>query len=70
MTSLKAYLEEQGKDSLDLDSLVDDAASRMASRVNNEGLSEQLEFLEKAGLSEEDILEELDLPGPSPDNAA
>jgi hypothetical protein len=63
MPSLKQLIEAKGLDSLDLDSLVHDTASKVASRINNEGLSEQLEFLEKE-LSEADILEELSLPRP------
>ena len=41
----------------DLDSIVDEAASRIASQVNNEGISEQLRFLEdQCKMSEEEIV--------------
>lgn len=55
--SLKQNLINLGATSENLDSLVDDAASRIASRTNNEGMSEQLRFLAQAGMSENDILE-------------
>lgn len=57
--SLKQKLISQGVDSSDLDRLVDDAASRLASAANNDGISAQLELLERAGLSEAEILAEL-----------
>ena len=41
----------------DWDCIVDDGASRVASRVNNEGMSEQLRFLEdQCNMSEDDII--------------
>lgn len=57
--SLKQKLITKGIDSSDLDLLVDDAASRLASAANNDGISAQLELLERAGLSEAEILAEL-----------
>jgi len=57
MTSLKQKLEQQGIESVMLDGLVQDAASQKASAVNNEGMSEQLRFLEDdCGWSEQEIL--------------
>ena len=56
MGTLKQKLESLGVDSEALDSLVDDAAQRVATRVNNEGMKEQLAYLEAAGFSEEDVL--------------
>ena len=44
----------------DLDDLVHDEASKEASRINNEGMREQIEFLtEKRGLSVEEIVESI-----------
>tara|TARA_Y100001973_G_C5150194_1_gene307652 strand:+ start:932 stop:1153 length:222 start_codon:yes stop_codon:yes gene_type:complete len=57
MSTLKTKLWEMGVNAEDLDSIVDDAASQMASRVNNAGMSEQLRFLEgQCGMSEDDII--------------
>jgi len=57
MSTLKSKLEALGATSETLDSIVDDGASRLASRINNEGMSDQIEFLEnKVGLSEDEIL--------------
>jgi len=42
-----------------LDELVHDAAGDMASAANNDGLSAQLEFLEKRQITEEDVLAQL-----------
>lgn len=57
--SFKAKLEAAGIQSEMLDDLVHDAASRVVSRVNNEGLKEQLEYLDRAGFSEAEIEESL-----------
>lgn len=57
MSTLKTKLWELGLSSDDLDHIVDEGASRLSSRVNNEGMSEQLRFLEeRVGMSESDIL--------------
>lgn len=40
MSTLETKLNELGSTAEDLDSMVNDAASRVASRVNNEGMSE------------------------------
>jgi hypothetical protein len=56
MISLQSKIEKMGRHDI-LDELVDDGASRIASRVNNEGLAEQIEFLtQKVGMSEDEIL--------------
>jgi|6_EtaG_2_1085325.scaffolds.fasta_scaffold03439_8 hypothetical protein len=57
--SFKAKLEAAGVESEMLDDLVHDAASRVASRVNNEGMGEQLDYLAQAGFSESEIEESL-----------
>ncbi len=57
MSSLKTKLWNLGVSAEDLDPIVDEGASRLASRVNNEGMSEQLRFLEEqVGMSEGDII--------------
>tara|TARA_Y100000034_G_scaffold99649_2_gene122571 strand:- start:1353 stop:1571 length:219 start_codon:yes stop_codon:yes gene_type:complete len=57
MSSLKTKLWNLGVSAEDLDSIVDDGASQIASRVNNEGMSAQLRFLqEQCQMSEEDII--------------
>jgi len=56
MTSLRKVLDEEGYESTDLDLLVHEVASQVASRVNNEGMKEQIEFLNKSGVSDADIL--------------
>ncbi|MAD89029.1 MAG: hypothetical protein CMK64_04950 [Pseudoalteromonas sp.] len=58
MSDLKNKLLKLGAESSTLDSIVDDAALRLASRVNNEGMKEQLRFLQdQVGMSENEILE-------------
>lgn len=57
MSELKTKLWAMGVTTEDLDSIVEEGASRLVSRINNEGMSEQLRFLEdKVGMSENDIL--------------
>ncbi|AGP79946.1 hypothetical protein I633_22631 (plasmid) [Alteromonas mediterranea 615] len=57
MSSLKTKLWNLGVSAEDLDSIVDDGASQIASRVNKEGMSAQLRFLqEQCQMSEEDII--------------
>ena len=56
MTSLRKVLDEEGYESTDLDFLVHEVASQVASRVNNEGMKEQIEFLNNSGVSDADIL--------------
>lgn len=56
MTTLTTKLTELGCTSETLDGIVDEAAGRIASRVNNEGMPEQLRFLEnQVGMSEDEI---------------
>jgi hypothetical protein len=57
--SLRRKLETAGIESEMLDELVQDAADRMASGANNEGIKEQLEFISKAGIPDSHILAEL-----------
>jgi len=45
--SLNMKLLEQGFTSEDLDEIVHDAASRLASNANNDGIGSQIEFLQK-----------------------
>lgn len=59
--NLKQLIESKNIPSDALDGLVHDAASRMASRANNEGVSEQLDFLSQAGFTDQEISEELGL---------
>lgn len=59
--SFKVKLEAAGIKSEMLDDLVQDAASRVASRVNNEGMNEQLDYLANAGFSEAEIEDSLGL---------
>ncbi len=59
--NLKKTLEEKGIESQMLDDIVNDSASRMASRINNEGMNDQLEFLQQQGVSDEEILSELEI---------
>ena len=56
---LRRILESNGVESSMLDSLVDEAASREAQRVNNEGMGDQLEYLCLQGISDESILDQL-----------
>ena len=49
-------------ESSDLDELVREAASAIASAVNNGGKREQLGFLEQSGYTRAEVLEALDLP--------
>lgn len=68
--SLFMELQQAGISSDQLDGLVHDAAERVASRVNNEGMQEQLEFLEQNGFSDEEIRDELGLDAVDLDRSA
>ena len=58
--SLKYNLQKQGIDSVMLDEVVHDAASRLASNANNDGMKSQLEFLTVVcGWSDEEIAADL-----------
>jgi hypothetical protein len=54
--NLLTILEKKGVSCDMLDELVYDHADTVASQVNNEGLEAQVSFLQKAGLSNEEIL--------------
>jgi hypothetical protein len=58
--TLARTLASRGIGSSRLDDLVHEAAGRLASQANNDGLVEQLAFLEAAGYSEADILSALE----------
>lgn len=49
-------LTAKGIESSVLDELVHRAASESASRINNQGMSEQLKYLEAVGYSEFDVI--------------
>ena len=68
MTTLRTLIE-QSDDSEMLDDLVHDVASRIASRVNNEGIKEQIAFLNEFGLSDEDIKSQLIEDGLLPEDS-
>lgn len=53
---LRRELSNHHLDTHDLDSIVHDAASSLASNANNEGLSGQIQFLTTHGWSYNDIL--------------
>lgn len=57
---IKQKLEQMGYEAEHLDSIVDLAATAQASLVNNEGMSEQLRYLEQQGYSENDIVKLLE----------
>lgn len=61
MSSFRQKLFDAGIESCELDSLVDDAASREACRINNAGIKEQLDYLEREGMSEAEIIDALGL---------
>lgn len=55
--SLKYNLQKQGIESVMLDEVVHDAASQLASSVNNDGMKSQLEFLTVVcGWSDEQVV--------------
>jgi hypothetical protein len=58
--SLLSKLEKAGITSDDLEETVSDAAEREATRINNEGLKEQIAYLEREGMPKAAIL---DAPG-------
>lgn len=53
---IEKKLEQMGYEADDLDAVVNMAASTQAARVNNEGMSAQLRFLEQQGYSEDEIV--------------
>lgn len=52
---MRAKLESLGITSENLDSMVDEAASDMATNANNGGMKSQLDFLTQAGFTDERI---------------
>lgn len=56
-TTLVSKLQAEACEEGDLDCLVYEMADRIAAQVNNGGLEEQVRFLLKNGLREDDILE-------------
>ncbi|OCP68222.1 hypothetical protein [Vibrio parahaemolyticus] len=54
--SIKDNLQKMGYEADHLDAVVDRAAQAQASRVNDEGMSEQLRFLEQQGYTQEEII--------------
>ena len=52
-------LYKEGIESAMLDDLVHEVASRVASRTNNEGIKEQIEFLTSNGLTIDEIIQEV-----------
>lgn len=61
--SFKSELQRKGVTSEMLDELVHDAASRIASRANNEGIQAQLALIEEAGIPESEIKDWLEDEG-------
>ena len=58
---IKQRLYKEDFKSEDLDDLVIDAATRLASNTNNDGMSNQIDFLYSCGWSDSDILKELNI---------
>jgi hypothetical protein len=58
--TLQRILESRGFESSMLDERVHESVGHLASQANNEGLAEQLAFLEAAGYSHADILSALE----------
>jgi len=56
---MKQQLQKLGITSAHLNSLVETAGSRLASRANNEGMADQLTLLDQAGYNDEEIWAEL-----------
>jgi hypothetical protein len=61
--SFLTELQGKGVTSEMLDGLVHDAASRIASRTNNEGMQAQLALIEEAGIPEFEIKDWLEDEG-------
>jgi hypothetical protein len=59
--SLLSKLEKAGITADDLEETVSDAAEREATRINNEGLKEQIAYLEREGMPKAAILDALGL---------
>jgi hypothetical protein len=59
LEAMEAELLVGGFESIDLDDMVHEAASRMGSSTNNAGMVDQIEFLLENGFNTEVLLEEL-----------
>lgn len=58
MSNLEQQIEALGADCEELDSIVHDAASTIASTVNNEGMASQIRFLKtEFHMTDEQIIE-------------
>ncbi len=58
MSTLESKIDALGADCETLDSIVHDAASKIASSVNNNGMSAQVRFLKtQYNMSEDEILD-------------
>jgi hypothetical protein len=58
---IREYISKYNIQSEDLDDIVHEAASRLASNSNNDGIKSQIDFLTiVCGWSDEDILKEFD----------
>ena len=57
--TITKLLKRQGAQEA-LDSLVQEVASREATRVNNSGVKDQIEFLNRNGMDDDDIIQWLD----------
>jgi hypothetical protein len=56
-SEIQAILDNHANGAMDhLDAMVHDQASAMATRINNGGLKDQLEFLNTEGLTDEGVL--------------
>ncbi len=58
-SEIQAILDTEAVAQDFLDTFVHDQASAMATRVNNNGLKAQLEFLNAEGMTDENVLKEL-----------
>lgn len=58
---LMKKLQEEGMESCNFDSVVDDAFSRSASEVNAGGLKEQVRYLKSTGMTDSQVLDSVGL---------
>lgn len=60
---IQEYINQNGIKSEDLDDVVHDAGSQLATNANNDGIKNQIDFLTiVAGWSDEDIIKALKKP--------
>ena len=62
------WVMEKGLGPEDLDEIVREAASAFAANSNNEGLPSQIDFLKKAGWTDEEIKQALEADNDGLDN--